>query len=73
MSGWNHRVIYHPHPIEPYYAIHEVYYTDGVADASTVEPRPMIAEDVEALRWTLNMMLKCLDKPVLDEELKTII
>ena len=72
---WNHRVVRREYPEAAseedrvLYGIHEVYYDEaGVCDATTVEPEPVIGTSVDDLRWTLEHMLRALDKPVLDYE-----
>lgn len=60
---WNHRVVKH----DGMYYIEEVYYDkNGNPDWHT-NSEPVVAEDVEGLRWLLESMLKCLKQPVLEE------
>ena len=70
MSHWNHRVMLHRTEHETYMAIHEVYYKeDGQPDGWTSEPRAAIGygdNALDDLRETLERMLRCLDKPVLE-------
>ena len=66
---WNHRVIRKLDLNgDAYYHIHEVYYPEVGAkpDKITVEPMTPYGDTVEDLRWTLEKMLECLDKPILD-------
>ena len=51
---WNHRIVQH----DGYVAIHEVYYTDGVEDAMSRDPDPVIGENREEIIELLEMMLK---------------
>jgi len=68
---WNHRVIRHKDDKgNVWYQIHEVYYDekDGKYHPTsvTVDSIAPYGEDVEELRSTLEMMIKCLGDPVLD-------
>ena len=76
---WNYRVIEHTYEDgEKWYGIHEVYYEGNNDDhplAYTSHPIPAVAEVYEggevwkeSLKWTLEVMLKCLDTPTLTEE-----
>ncbi len=80
MSGWNHRVVYHPPSkvemgngkkvdVDEYLAIHEVYYDDNdIPNAMTVDEIVVGDEGVESLqslRWILEHQLEALDKPIL--------
>ena len=67
---WNYRVVRRPDPdgTEHFY-IHEAYYPNNTvekADSITMEAIGVHAEDIEGLRWVLEKMLACLDKPVLE-------
>jgi len=67
---WNHRVvkkIYSDGYVE--YGIRETHYNnnDGIC-SWTAEPVNVVAEDMDGLRWTLEMMLKCLDKEILVDD-----
>lgn len=66
--SWNHRVVRRVYPdAEVLYEIHEVYYNpDGTVDMMTVDGIDPIGEDLAGLRWTLEHMLRALEKPVLD-------
>ncbi len=68
MGYWNHRIVkkYFPETDETYFTVHEAHYNDngdlyGYTE-SGVDP---CGESLEALRETLHMMLRALDKPVL--------
>ena len=71
---WNHRVVrrvyHHSGHEEVTYAIHEAHYREegkgsGKCDI-TMNPTDVSGESVDDLKWTLEHMLKALDKPVLD-------
>lgn len=79
MSGtyrtWNYRVVRHIEKFEqdgmqieePYYTIEECYYDEnGEVDLHT-EGLRIFSEDIEGLKFTLEKMLECLNKPVVDE------
>ena len=81
--SWSHRVIRHKYPHTEdrwWYGIHEVYYDkDGNPNFYTTDPIGIGAEeyadpelqdnDYKAqIRWTLEKILECLDKPVLAPE-----
>jgi hypothetical protein len=63
---WNHRVVRKNGML----AIHEVHYaTPGASSGpcgTTVDPVDVHGETIEELRWTLEHMLRCLDKPIID-------
>lgn len=63
---WNHRVVRFVED-ETYFGICEVFYEDGKVMAHTENPVALCGESVEELRETLQHMLDCLDKPILDE------
>lgn len=67
--AWNHRVVEHTYKNETFYQIHECYYGDrskGKRPHSiTVDGVAPTGESIEDLRWALEHMLSCLDKPVL--------
>jgi len=81
LSGWNHRVVYHPpskrvigekvFDIEEYVAIHEVYYDDdGIPNAMTMDAIVVGDEGVgslQSLRWILEHQLAALDEPILSD------
>lgn len=66
---WNHRVIKKfDYYNEPYYEIHEVYYNgDHTIQAITVNAIRPYGDDIESLRWILERMVKCTERPVLVE------
>lgn len=63
---WNHRLIATEHKGETYYQIHEVYYDkDGVPNGYTSNPISVSGESIEDIRWVLDKMKECLNKPVI--------
>ena len=67
-NTWNHRVIqFVDTDGEPWYAIHEVHYDDGKPVMYTEDPVPVASENIEGMRWQLEMMTKALDRPILKE------
>lgn len=59
---------------EFYYSIHEVFYDANTPNASfgyTKDPVDVSAYSVEEIKFMLEKMLKCLEKPILDYEEKT--
>jgi len=64
--GWNHRILAHEHKYEVYLQIHEVYYNEeGVPNSYTKNGVSVGAENVEAIKWVLDKMKECVDKPIL--------
>ena len=72
--SWNHRVVRREFKhlsgdTEVVYAIHEAYYKkpgDTEPNGVTADPVDVHSDTPEGLRWVLNRMLGCLDKPVLE-------
>ena len=66
---WNHRVIRHKDALcEYYYHIHEVHYNhNGDIEGWTEQPVAVVGSDPEDIERALKHMLKCLNKPVLEE------
>lgn len=68
MSKWNHRVMAHlePNSDRIYLLIHEVTYSDdGVPQRYTKRAVTVGGEQLSGLKWSLNQMLTCLNKPIL--------
>jgi len=72
---WNHRVVKRIEkrdagPDEVMYYIHEAYYPERGAepDSITMDPIVIGGEDIDNMRWQLESILSCLDKPVLNYE-----
>jgi hypothetical protein len=64
--GWNYRILAHEHNGEIYLQIHEVYYNENnVPDSYTQNAVSIGGEDLKAITWTLNKMLKCRTEPIL--------
>jgi hypothetical protein len=61
---WNYRIIKTTKAGETLYAIHEVFY-DPMGAATDHEP--VVSEDLDGIRWQLEMMAKAREKPVLEE------
>ena len=60
---WNIRAMKHTHPVEDWYALHEVYYNGfGQVSMWTVNPISITGDSVEELREYLVMCLNDLDK-----------
>jgi hypothetical protein len=66
LMSWNYRIIKSELPSGlAIYAMHEVHYEGGVANAWNAEPAMLTSEDVGGLHWTLSAFMQGLDKPVL--------
>lgn len=69
-ENWNYRVVRTDCEdcVDGYfYEIHEVYYdSDGNIDKITLEPVDVFSESEGGIKWILEEMTKCLDKPVID-------
>ena len=48
------------------YTIHDVYYDDNGDIVNIGRKSPVIGEDIEELKWSLQKMLEACDKPVID-------
>jgi len=74
MSHWNHRVLrrklkLHNQETELVYGIVEAYYNDeNEVDGWTESFMDVSADDIDGLKLTLERMLMCLKKPIIDEE-----
>jgi hypothetical protein len=67
MMRWNYRVVRRTTNGETTYAIHEVHYSDdGDPQACTEAPIEIIESTPGDLRETVQRILACLDKPILD-------
>jgi hypothetical protein len=65
---WNHRVVESHYNGEPWFTIHEVHYDNGKPIARTENAIAPAGETIEDLKWELEQMLACLDKPILTDE-----
>lgn len=64
--SWNHRILAHDTDGEIYLQIHEVYYDkEGVPDGYTMNAIAVSGEDLDSIKWTLDKMKECLEKPIL--------
>ena len=70
MGHWNYRIVrsYPANKEEAWYSIREVYYdNNGKVNGWTENAIAPESNTIEGLLETLQLMLNCLDKPVLDE------
>lgn len=69
--SWNHRLMARVYKLptgktEIYFEIHEVYYDkNDKPDSYTTNPVDVSGYSEKDIRWSLEMMLKCLNKPIL--------
>lgn len=63
--SWNHRILAHKHKEDVHFQVHEVYYTNGIADAYTKDPVTVNSDTIKGVYWCLNKMLEATKKPVL--------
>ena len=64
--SWNHRLLAHEYKGEVYLEIHEVFYNkEGVPEVYTEKGVSVVAKDVNGIKWVLDKMQKCIDKPIL--------
>jgi len=80
--SWNHRVIYHKADCldnnpdlswDAYLAIHEVHYDENGDPISLTENPVDVGgtdgkDSLIGIKWTLEQMMECLNKPILDYE-----
>lgn len=62
---WNHRVMAREYNSEVYLEIYEVYYTNDIPDSYTLNPITLGSDDLKGLKWTVNRIKECLNKPIL--------
>ncbi len=64
MTHWNHRVYKRLDKAsgDYYYTIREVFYSENGEIEVYTEPTTPLGEDLDGLRWTLEKMLKALNK-----------
>ena len=63
---WNYRLLAHEDGDETFLQAHEVHYDlDGVPNGYTAKAVRIGSEDIEGIKWTLDKLRECLDKPVL--------
>ena len=72
--SWNYRVMRKDLPTEEgtqdWYSIQEVYYNDDGTPGAQTTDLEITAFSIDELRSTLEKMIKCLDKPILEELFK---
>ena len=72
--SWNFRVIRKDLPTEEgtqdWYSIQEVYYNDDGTPGAQTTDLEITAFSIDELKSTLEKMIKCLDKPILEELFK---
>jgi hypothetical protein len=67
---WNHRLLATEYESvgskETYFQIHEVYYDeDGKPNGYTANPITIGGDSIDGLRWTVDRIKECLEKPIL--------
>ena len=72
--SWNFRVIRKDLPTEEgtqdWYSIQEVYYNDDGTPGAQTTDLEITGSSIDELKSTLEKMIKCLDKPILEELFK---
>ena len=65
--SWNYRVVRHEDKGQEWLAIHEVYYAEGCETPKYIikDPIQLGEETVAKLAFTLHLMLRATEKPVL--------
>jgi hypothetical protein len=78
--SWNYRVVKNINKIpellrksfpnggefDIFYTINDVYYDDNGDIVNIGRKSPVMGEDIEELKWSLQKMLEACDKPVID-------
>lgn len=70
--SWNHRVTKrihnhkYLHEPETLYEIREVFYDENGDITGMAETPDIISDSIEGLKWTLQKMTECCDKPIID-------
>lgn len=59
----NHKYLHEP---ETLYEIREVFYDENGDISGMAETPDVIGSSVEELKWTLQKMTECCDKPIID-------
>lgn len=65
---WSHRILAHKHPTtgEVHLQIHEVFYNEkGELNSYTKEGVTVNGDSLRSIKWVLNKMNKCCDKPII--------
>lgn len=60
--SWNYRVV----KKDGLYSIHDVYYDKHFDIVNIGRESPVVGEDIEDLKWTLQKMLEACNKPSVD-------
>ena len=72
--SWNFRVIRKDLPTEEgtqdWYSIQEVYYNDDGTPGAQTTDLEITGSSIDELKSTLEKMIKCLNKPILEEIFK---
>lgn len=64
--SWNHRLLAKEYKGDVYYQIHEVYYDNkGNPNSYTANPITIGSDYIEGIKWQLEEITKCLEKPIL--------
>lgn len=63
--GWNYRVLATEGEEDVYLQIHEVYYKDDKPISYTKNPISIGGEEIQNIKWVLNKIEECLEKPIL--------
>jgi len=67
--SWNHRILAHRDGDEFFFQIHEVHYdTDGKPRGYGAPCASVCGNTIDGIKWTLDKMSKCIEKPVLSVE-----
>ena len=67
--GFNHRILAHKYKDQIYFQVHEVLHDEkGKPDGYTDEAVKVVSDSLEGIKWTLEKMTKCIDKPILSAE-----
>lgn len=63
--SWSHRILMFEEEANNYFQIHEVYYKNDIPTAYTKNPVSVYGDNIAEMKWQLDMMQKCLEKPIL--------
>lgn len=63
--SWNQRILAHESNGEVYFRIHEVYYTNDIADAYTELPITVGSETLKGIKSTVSKMQEAVKQPIL--------
>ena len=68
MAYWNHRIVKTSTEFEDYYHIEEVFYNKDGSIYGVTSGCSVGSDSIESVKELLQLMIKCLDKPVLIED-----